>query len=169
MTDDTKIPADHPIHKVWEANEKLRSVPGLIDLAERGDQYAAKQLLARFCKSEAMMKDDHERGSQPLKPRHYPELMDYLVTCFTKILNGDDPSAALNLSPGKGSGKRGQPPSSAAHHQKLARIGRMVACKIDQYGPGGYNRALFEVAQEVHCSKGTADRAYQMYMKGTIK
>ncbi|OOG27668.1 hypothetical protein B1C78_03185 [Thioalkalivibrio denitrificans] len=169
MTDDPKIPSDHPIRKVWEANEKLRSIPGLIELAERGDHYAAKQLLAWFCNDVSRRRASLITVISEAEPPPRTELMEYLAACFTKILQGDDPAAALNLSGGTGSGKRGRPKLTASDHQRLARVGMMVARKIDEYGRGGFKRALSEVAEEAHCSEGTADRAYQMYMKGTVK
>ena len=164
MTDDDNIPADHPIRKTWEANRKLGSTAGKVELARGGDKYAARQLLALFLNQINRSEDYEARGVKPLS--HVPmvpsnELTRYFRQCFEEILQGKDPKAALNLS--------GHRRYTADDHQRLAEIGYAMATKIDEYGRGGYDRAKVETATEFLVSEGTADRAYQTYMLGKPK
>ena len=38
MSDEDRIPEDHPIHEIWELNKKRRSLEGRLDLARQGDR-----------------------------------------------------------------------------------------------------------------------------------
>lgn len=162
MSDDKPpVPDDHPIQELWHNNELLRSVAGTIELAEESDAYAARELLALFCRQV----HSHKRQLTLMDPKHPiqkiidPGLLDYVCECFSQILAGEKPSVALNLT----TGKKGRPKRTADQIEKAARIGyHVVVCLREGMTE---NEAFYAATLKFHVSESTARDAYRDFMQ----
>ena len=157
-------PPDHPIWKAWSAFDGA-TTEGEAELAKAGDAGAARGMLETFLFQLELDQRDKVRGANfPDGNRRLVEnnaLTQYLAECFERILDGEDPRIALNL----GDGKKRRPKDSAEKHLHLYIIGMMFAEKLKAHGRGGYDKAKAEIAKEMFCSEGTAERAYKTYAK----
>ena len=131
----------------WEGalDADAEALPKLIERAEAGNHEVALRLLDIFT---AMV----DSGREP-----YPELLNYLSRCATKLLSGaeKDANKAFNL------GKPKHRPKTTATREG----DEVLAFRVEELREGGMNRdsAIEQVAKQTKLSFDTVLNAYKHY------
>ncbi len=141
------LPDDHPFMELGKIHRKIHTLEGRIELAKDGELDAARGLLMDFY------------GMVENKQAIPNELNRYFSYCFLRILKGENPEIALNLSTGKN--KR----PSLSYRQKWERLWlgwRVLECMGDEYL--SLEDASAKIAAESNVSQSTAEKAYKNYL-----
>jgi hypothetical protein len=131
----------------WEGalDADAEALPKLIERAEAGNHEVALRLLDIFT---AMV----DSGREP-----YPELLNYLSRCATKLLSGaeKDANKAFNL------GKPRHRPKTTAYRER----DEVLAFRVEELREGGMNRdtAIKQVANQIEKSVDTVLNAYKRH------
>lgn len=154
MTDES------PWDRLWSENRARHSLDGMIGLAEGGDTYAARQLLAKFivqARRQIGRRESLERrATDPVDPR----LMLYIAAKLASVLQADPVHAGreLRLRPGRS----GRARRNMEQHFERARLAVAVA---DSYeASGSLDQAIVCIAELWHVSQSTAKQAYQEFI-----
>lgn len=140
--------------------QKTNWIKELIQLANDGDKSAAEELLTKFIKA-AKLRAFPMAGFDIPPPPH-DLLINYFADCFLKIVRGEEPSKALNLT----SGERKRPKLNAKQKFSRLLLGASVANLMEK------ENVTLEVATETiseqrqnKISPSTVKKAYLAYKK----
>lgn len=160
------MPDDHLFKELDRIHRKMNTLEGrparikeLIQLAIDGDKGAAEELLTEFIGA-AKVRAFPMAGFDIPPPPH-DLLINYFADCFLKIVRGESPSKALNLT----SGERKRPQLNARQKFNRILLGASVANLMEK------ESVTLEVAIEIiserykNRSPSTVKKAYLAYKK----
>ena len=141
------LPDDHPFIELGRIHRKMNTLEGRIELAKNGETEAARLLLIDFY-------------NKTIDKKAIPnELNEYFAYCFWRILKGDKPEIALNLS----AGKNERPSLSYQQKWKRMWLGFEVLMCMGEENLS-LDDASVKIADKSNVSQSTAKRAYINYM-----
>lgn len=140
------LPDDHPFKELGRAQQKTYSMKGRIELAKEGEAEVARLLLVDFY-------------NRVIGKKTVPsELNEYIAHCFWRILRGEKPGAALNLT----TGKNRRPPLTLNEKMDRLEMGWEVLLCMGQENLS-LEEASAKVAEQLNVSQSTAEKAYKTY------